>query len=438
MVCRKRAALVVTAIIATAAPAAWADRGTHSAPGERTPLLGFAGERQLRLVPLDPLTLRPSSGTGIAVGSGGCAPREGGSACWTIPPWALSTSGTLALAENAGYKALSLRLVDVARMRVTARFTVGGGPIGALLWLTQRRLLAVQEICCSEAQRVLAIDAGTGRITARRPLGGTVIQLTRTRTELVMLVAPAQRVGPAKLVVADGSGLTSIPLAQLAAGSKLLPSETHRVDQRLPGLAIDPATRRAFVVGSGLVAVVDLNSLAVSYHPVGLRARRPASVETQHKTASGYFRSTRWLGGGLLAIAGSDTEANQSQPTGLVLVDTRRWSARTVDEGATGFVLADRLLLATGSTVDSNGGTTSIGLAAYGFDGIPRFRLFEGRNAWMAQAYGGRAYVGVARADGSQEPLQVVELGTGRVVADRAEPLPWLLLGTGSAWWGDL
>jgi hypothetical protein len=34
--------------------------------------------------------------------------------------------------------------------------------------------------------------------------------------------------------------------------------------------------------------------------------------------------------------------------------------------------------------------------------------------------------------------LQVVDVTAGEVVGERAAPLPWLLVGTASGWWGSV
>src|ERR671937_640582 len=87
---------------------------TPSAASPPSPLLGMVGDQaSLALTQLDPQTLQPAAGPRLVVGSGGCAARNGGQACWTVPPWAFSPDGTLL----AGAGRASLRIVDVARMR---------------------------------------------------------------------------------------------------------------------------------------------------------------------------------------------------------------------------------------------------------------------------------------------------------------------------------
>jgi hypothetical protein len=396
-------------------------------------LLGMVGDSgSLRLVRLDPETLRPLPGKRIAVGSGGCASREGGTACWSFPAWSFSPNrASLALARD-GY---SLRIIDVGRMRVAADLRLGGGSIGALAWLARGRVLAVEEVGY-ERNRLLAIDVAKGRVTRRTALGGSVLALARTPRELVMLVSPSRAIGAARLAVADARGAVRfVRLGRIVAGSKLLGGPGVRVERRVPGLAVDPTGRRAFVVAPTLAAEIDVRSLAVTYRDLALApsfrrllTRSPAALA---KTARGYWRWARWLGAGLLAVSGTEeADKTGTRPAGLRLVDTRSWSVRTVDAGATSFLVAGDLLLVTGGP--------GAGLAAYGFDGRERFRLsFDGLAAWVAQVNGSRVYVGITQANGQREQLLVVDLPSGRVVGERPLPLPWLLLETASSWWGS-
>jgi len=440
-----RARAFVAALLGVAAvaiPGGFAGPGASSSlttgapsPPQLSQLLGVANAS---LVRVDPQSLQPLPGNAIRVGSGGCAPRSGGTACWGIPPWTVSPNGQgLAVVRN---DAASLLLVDVDRMRVTASIRPGGGAVGALAWLTPRRLLALQEMP-GERQRLLTVDLATRRVAARQALGGSVQQLASTARELVMLLAPAQSIGPTRIAVADRQGrVRVVQLPRILAGSKLLGTgSNHRVDARLPGLGVDPQGRRAFVVDKGLAAEIDLESLAVSYESLERKASllsriwnwlEPAAAAKQ---VSGHAREARWLGGGLLAVSGTDTEAGRTQPAGLLLVDTGDWRVRTIDRNAMTFQLAGDALLATGSSWDAAAGrTTGMGLAAYGFDGGKRFHLFDGRQAWVARVYGGRAFVGLP----GQDELHIVDLTSGSILATRPQQLPWLLLGSGSGWWG--
>jgi hypothetical protein len=319
--------------------------------------------------------------------------------------------------------------MDVGHMRVTANIRISGGAIGALAWLAPGRVLALQEVR-GERQRLLAVDLAKRRVAARQPLSGSVQQLARAAHELVMLLAPAQAIGPARIAVADSRGAVRfVRLERILAGSKLLGTGSdHRVDARLPGLALDPQSRRAFVVDKSVAAEIDLRSLAVTYHTL---ERRPSFLSrpwnrlepaAAAKQVSGHVRQAHWLGKNLLAVSGTDTDQSRMQPAGLLVADAREWSVRTIDRGATSFEVAGDALLAMGER---------IGLAAYGFDGGKRFQQFDGRQAWLAQVYSGRAYVGIS----GEQTLRVIDLTAGSVVATQEQPLPWLLLGDGGGWY---
>jgi hypothetical protein len=324
-------------------------------------------------------------------------------------------------------------------MRTTANVRVQGGAIGAVAWLAPGRLLAVQE-APGEGQRLLAIDVAARRVVARTTLGGSVLQLAKTGRGLAMLIAPARTIGPARIAIVDAGGKVRFAsVGRIAAGSKLLPTAQHRVEGRHPGLAVDAHARRAYVVGDTLVADVDLRSLSVSYHSLerkrSLLARLWSWLEpaASAKLVSGYDRQASWLGGGLVGVSGTDTQQGRWRPIGLIAVDTSTWDVRTIDRGATSFIVDDDLLLAWGAAPnDVAGPPVGIGLKAYDLEGRERFHLFDGQLVWPYPVYGGRAYVSTA----NEKELRVVDLATGTVVATRQKLVPSLLLGAGDSWWG--
>jgi hypothetical protein len=429
------AVVLVLAGLGRSEPGASATRARAAAPP--SPLLGFVSHGQRSaLVRLDPDTLRPGSGGRVDAGAEGCASRAGGSACWSAPPWSFSPDRSrLALGRNLEGVAQSLRVVDVARMRTTADIAIAGGAIGLVAWPAGERLLAVQETCCRELEQLLVVDVAGRRVVARRPLGGTVLRAARTPHALLLLVAPARRVGPARLAVIDDRGAVRFaPLAQTPAGERLTDPVRFRLEQSIPGLAADPQGGHAYVVGAGPVADVDLASLAVSYHdltrPISLlgRLRDWLDPAAYAKEVSGPTRTASWLGDGVLAVAGSDeTPSGQVRPAGLSLIDTRHWSVRTIDRGATDVSVAGDLLLATSSA--------ATGLTAYAFDGTTRFRAFDGRQAWIEALDGRRAYVGVVRPGATADTTRVLDLATGRATNGSAPPR--LLLDLAGSWWDD-
>jgi hypothetical protein len=383
-------------------------------------LLGFANGAIVRV---DPGSLQALSGARIAVGSGGCAGRDGGTACWSAPPWAVAPDGQrFAVARNDGS---SVAFIDARTLRVLARVSISGGSIGALSWLAGNRVLALQEVG-GERQRLLVLDPTSRSVVARHPLSGSVQRLAVAGRRLVLVLSPAQKIGPARIAVASATGaVRSVQLGQIRAGSKVLGTGSHfALETQLPGLAVDSVGGHAFVVDEGGVAEVDLVRLTVSYHPL---SRQPAAGT---KEISGHQRDAVWLGGSMLAVSGSDTTRNQTQPAGLVAIDTRTWSVRTLNPDATSIELAGNLLLASGERPDA-GKAVGIGLVAYGLDGTQGFQVLDGQSAWLALAYGGRAYVGVS----GEDPLTIVDLASGAVAGQRTLPLPTLLLGGGAGWW---
>jgi len=205
-------------------------------------------------------------------------------------------------------------------------------------------------------------------------------------------------------------------------------------------------------VAPGLVAEVDLAKLAVTYREPEPAASGLARLlgwldpTAEAKGATGPTRSAHWLGGGLLAVTGTDEDVvedangeqqNRIRAAGLSLIDTRSWSFRTIDEGAAEVRVAGDRLLATGSSFDpATGEGKSIGLAVYGLGGRKRFQRFDGREVWVRHVYAGRAYVDLPLMKPPWSALRVVDLDTGRVGrAGRARRLPWLLLDAASGRW---
>jgi hypothetical protein len=146
----------------------------------------------------------------------------------------------------------------------------------------------------------------------------------------------------------------------------MLAGPAFRVDARIPGLAVDPGSDRAFVVAGGVAAQIDLRTLAVSIHELGREASflsrlwswlDPAALAKEY---SGEVREARWLGDGLLAVSGSDAQSGLMRPAGLVVVDTRTWNIQTIDPGATSVSLTDDAFVATPGALRTEPGGTRV------------------------------------------------------------------------------
>ena len=351
----KRAAFLLAAGVLAA--------GAGGAGAKEPPLYGTVSNANgVVLAHVDPGSLRPL-GKGVAVG------RD-------VVSWSFAPNRTkLAIGDGYGGK---IRIVDLARMRVRRTIGTVGVPV-ASAWLAPRRLV------WAEPYRIVLVDPLTGRILRRSYTDAAVRRTARAADSLVLLLAPEGKFGPAQLAVAGATGpVRIVTLDRVLAGT----SSDEPVTIRLPGLAVDPETRRAFVIGGGEpIAEIDLATLSVRYHDVRtLAAASKGPLDGPERIAA-------WLGNGLLAVAGSDhrdlvregdTETMvTTRPSGLQLVDTRTWQMRTLDPAATDLVVAGDRLLAFGR---------GIGLQVYGSDGF-------------------------------------VDLGNGAVVGELLLPMPQLLVG---------
>src|SRR5581483_2836405 len=269
------------------------------------PLLAIAGaDLWASLVRVSPATLRP---VGRRVSLDG---HDLG--------WSFSPDGRLLAVGNRNEScrggATELRLVDarsLARVRDVRVAAIGA--VRATDWLDARNLLAVVSLGDCVVTRdtlVASVDPSSGAVRARRVVRGDLLGVAAARGALVLLLSPADRVGAARLAVVDAAGgVRRTTLAGVAAGRTAPDARAdYRIRSSVPGLAVDAGGGRAFVVaGGGAVAEVDLRTLAVRYH--ALAERRPAAAE---KGAGGPERHAAWLGGGLLAVTGSDATSSAS------------------------------------------------------------------------------------------------------------------------------
>jgi hypothetical protein len=366
-------------------------------------------------------------------------------------------AGVWAFAPDHRLLAVAVRRTSESSTETLRFYTVGGprrsgpgvelnGVVSALSWPRPDRILAYANECCDDpngAASVVAIDPVTRRVLSRTPVNGSPLQIVRSPDSLVLLVATTSRIGPSRLEIFDAEGNhRSAKLDDLVAGYTRPAEEGGDavMTRLIPGLAIDATGKRAFVIApTGLIAEVDLGSLAVSYHRwVEQRSaiHKVASWLTpaaEAKGANGPVLSARWLEGGFLAVTGTGETATMvggtlhvsSQPLGLRIVDVRDWSASMLDPGADSFAVANGLLLAAGSSWSSEPQAQSgMGIAAYGPDRTRRFQFRPGTPAWIGFVYRRRAYVSVA----NQTALKVVELPSGRMVGTRRSEAPWPLL----------
>jgi len=286
----------------------------------------------------------------------------------------------LALSDCNG----TVRFLAVPLLKVLGRTAPGDlWDAAALAWVTPGRLLAVNRASGGIAT-LLVVDAAARRVIRRVDLGGVLLDRAVVGDRIVLLIAPFDSFGPARVLTADASGdLRTAVIEGISAGSHFgSAADTGPVGEvRTPGFAVDPAGT-AFVVGADLrVAAVDLGTMRVSYH---------GPTRALAKALNGTTRIAAWLGGGKLAISGIDYSSSgtgrdlkvTSTPYGLHLLDTSTWTYRTLTTTAVG-------LIASGRTVF---GTAPDTFGAYNASGTHLYDLSMPDRTWLT-ATGRYGYV---------------------------------------------
>jgi hypothetical protein len=410
----------MAAVLPAAGGRADVGRAVAEEPAAPRPLLAIVGGRKPRLVRVEPTTLQIVAGRSVRLRSG--------------TPGAVRSPDGSRLAVGGA----RIWVVDVERMRVLGAAAARGrrGSLEPIAWFRSGRLVVFD--WADASTDLLVVDPEKRRVVSRGPLAGEVIGRAETvegERRLVLLLALRQELGPARLVVVDATGgVRSVALDRIQAGMVVDPGRPGS-RARYPGLAVDGAGR-AFVVGAGsLVGAVDLDTLAVAYHelsePVSLLGRLGnwLEPEAQADLVEGPARHAGWLGHGLIAVSGKDTELTtagvRQTPAGLKIVETRAWTVRTIDDRVNSFSVAGDLLLARSPTFDSATRKHSgIGLVAYTAGGERRFHLFDSEPVWTYQAIGHYAYV--PRHPGYSRTA-IVDLVSGRLVREVTGRMPFLV-----------
>ena len=383
---RKRAAvlLVLLGVVAAGGANAPAKGGEQEVYGLLTAVRGSA------LARLDPVTLEPLARTRVQLG------RLNG---FAYDEW----HGYLALDD--GYR---LRIVGLSQLAPRATLRLGTADPTALAWLSWDTIVVVRR------HRVLAVDWMLRKVRTRATFSGDVVAQARGDDELVLLLAPSGSLGPARLLVVRPTGATRIvSLPGIAAGTEWTTDQPPTGKTQVPGLALDAEHGTAYVTSGGAVVEVPLRGTPVSHLLHGRFA----------KSISGRWESAAWLGNARLAVAGSvSADGTTSTPTGLAVVDTRSWSV-VASRPTTSFVVRwGELALTAGVTLDGLGQRQGSAVAAVDRTGAERWTALAGVGSGFQAVTAAHGYVTV---DGNR--LAVLDLGTGRVLATRDAPLPFVL-----------
>ena len=285
------------------------------------------------------------------------------------------------------------------------------GRVVATAWVGGR-LLAVSTVRTSA---VSSVDPDARKAVGRVELPGTVLLGERTQSGLVLLLAPRDRIGPAKLAVVDRLlHVRTVTLARISAGWTVTgEAADRRTTHRRPGLALGPSGRTAYVLGGGEpAATIDLLTMHVSYAPLRL-------VAAVRKNVEGGVRSASSLPDGRLVFSGYDYGVGAA---GLWLVDPRDWSSRSLDPMGSWYEVGGGVVFARGSR--------GLGLRIVQPAGTVR-ELFAGRTVASVEVVGPRALVTFA---GTSQRAAVVELWSGRVLRQSVPARP--LVGAGQPIYG--
>jgi hypothetical protein len=322
-------------------------------------------------------------------------------AAWSVSPdGRMAAFGISAAGRRIG---IGIRVIDLATLRTVKDLEVGI-VAEAVGWLAPDRLAAFLQ-----SGEVVVVDPLSGREVSRKALGAISCPFAPpsavTRAGFVLLTPDA---GVARLVVADGDGrVRSARLTRFALG------EGRGVCERA-GLAVDRARLVAYVVGARtLIAEVDLRTMRVREHRL---AAAPRLLSTTGCPTCGAQRAAVWLGGGRLAVAGVNARAQTAsrftiRPGGAAVVDTRRWTGRSIARHAGAVLRAGDHLVVYDGRHPSMRPRHGDGLRVHDRSGRLRYTTLEGERVGTVQIAGGRAYAFTTRG------VRVVDLERGRVIA---------------------
>jgi hypothetical protein len=426
---------------------------------------------------LDPRTLLPVAGTRQL--------RVDGLASWTVAPdrsVALFGPGQADPTDpgvGARPNDANVYVMDLERMRQVAVIKAPAevGFPRAARWLDAGRVLLLGELDNYQIVERAGMSSVQSRpalvativdvikrrvITQRRHvLGGAAVAVEPSPDGIFVLLQPTDRIGTVEVGRVDTrAGLRLVRLGRVTAGFQRAPDGGDVGSRQIvPGLAVDAQGGRAYVVAAGSpVAEITLAGLGVDYHSLtrpgragpsvlGMlrRVLTPAAAPAAAKLQSGPERHALWLGGGRLAVWGTDMDfsgedgavTGGSRPSGLEVIDTRDWSVRTLDPTAGRLVRAEDRLITAGVTAratdDGEGDRAATG------DGLriraPGTRrpvhVYAGRPLEWIQAYGRYVYVDLTdpnKPSAGAAGYAVIDARTGAVLGEHKDRmLPDLL-----------
>lgn len=307
-------------------------------------------------------------------------------------------------------------LVDLARFTRTGVVRVArptrdeSFEVDVVHWPRPRRLLALVSRARSAHSvgvppRLVLVDPLQRKVLRAIRLGGTVEAWARAPGgRAVLLLAPAGRIGAARIVVASpGGDIRAVTLTRILAGFRPRADRPYGI-VRSPALVA--AGGRAIVVDAfQRAASVDLRTLAVSYHAIPRLMRQHLPLAPASETGSAgpmlaFSRQASRIGRGRLIVTGRDEYPARGGKARRVtraasIVDARQWRVTHVFRGVARLQPAHGLLFGSGESRAAR--TIGPPLAVFRPDGALVYRK-DHPNLWW-EIVAGRLIAG--RPDGS-------------------------------------
>jgi hypothetical protein len=337
-----------------------------------------------------------------------------------------------AMAAVGGSETAVVDIVDLERMRSTGTIELTPGTtVDRLHWAEADRILAS---LWGEQPQVAALQPGAAKPIAVHELDGMILKTIPAGGALVILLAPADRIGQARLALFDGDEVRYAELPGIRAGwEETGDKEDYRAQQLLPALAVDPSGSRAVVIAPGNRAVeVDLANMTTTSHDLVQAAsllerfRNWLEPGAWAKMIDGPELNAVWLPTGLIALSGvtytTEGDSVHATPAGLALVDPGDWSVRHVSDAPAWVTLRDGALLGSSWNEDSSAQSVHV----FSPDGTPRFELERRGQADLSQTAGEHLYV--STLDGRK--FEIVDLATGKTVGRAAPKRPTYIVFT--------
>jgi hypothetical protein len=328
-----------------------------------------------------------------------------------------------AMLALGGSETAVVDIVDLERMRSMGKIELTPGTtVDRLHWLSADRILAS---LWGEHPQVAALQPGARKPITIHDLEGMMLKSSPAGDGLVILLAPADGIGQARLAIFDGDEVRCVDLPGVRAGwAETGEQEDYRARQLVPALAVDPSGTRAVVIAPGNRAVeVDLASLTTTSHDLVQAAsllerfRNWLEPGAWAKMIDGPELNAVWLPTGQIALSGvtyaTEGDSVHATPAGLALVDPGNWSVRHVSDAPAWVTLRGDALLGSAWNEDSSAQT----LHVFDTDGTPRFEIERKGDADLSQVAGEHLYIGTS----SGLRHEIVDLATGETVG-RASP----------------